>query len=245
MRYLPQYVCVVVLCITASVFAADTPDTWKPVPVVVSVNESGVPSDAIVLFNGTNTDAWCSAKSPNAPAPWKIVDGALVVVPQSGDICTKIALKDVQLHIEFREPAEVKGSSQGRGNSGVIFMGRYELQVLDSHDNPTYVKGQAGSVYNQHAPLVNASKKPGEWQKYDVVWIAPRFAADGSLMKPARITVFHNGVIVQHDFTVIGPTHMSKPVYTVHAESLPLKLQDHHNPVAFRNIWVRLLDKTE
>jgi hypothetical protein len=243
-RFIPRYLFVLTLLVSCA-FASELPDTWKPVPAVITVSDTGIPSDAIVLFDGSNKDAWCSAKSPSEPAPWRIEDGALVVVPNSGDIITKLPLKDVQLHIEFREPVEVKGSSQGRGNSGVIFMGLYELQVLDSYNNPTYVKGQAGAVYNQHAPLVNASKKPGEWQRYDVVWIAPRFADDGSLLKLARITVFHNGVLVQHDFAVQGPTSMNKPKYKMHPASLPLKLQDHHNPIAFRNIWVRLLDKTE
>jgi len=245
MKIIPLLIITSVSFISAQSNAAEAPDNFKPVPPVVTVNEKGVPSDAIVLFDGTNLDSWCSIKSPDQPAPWKIVDGALVVSPNSGDICTKKAYKDLQLHIEFREPSEVKGSGQGRGNSGIKFMGLYELQVLDSYNNPTYVNGQAGAVYLEHAPLVNASKKPGEWQIYDAVWIAPRFSPDGVLLKPARMTVFHNGVLVQHDFSLLGTTGMKNPRYTAHPDKLPLKLQDHHNPVAFRNIWIRDLEKTE
>ena len=132
------------------------------------------------------------------------------------------------------------GTDQGRGNSGVLFMGRYELQILDSYENKTYVNGQAASIYKQHAPLANASRRPGEWQTYDVVWVAPRFAADGSLTSPARITVFHNGVLVHHDIELRGPTAFrGTPSYRAHAARLPLELQEHNNRVAFRNIWVR------
>jgi hypothetical protein len=146
----------------------------------------------------------------------------------------------VQLHLEFRTPAKIEGKGQGRGNSGVFFMGRYEVQILDSHDNPTYVNGQAGSIYKQHPPLVNASRPPGEWQTYDIVFVAPRFAADGSLISPARITAFHNGVLVQHNAVLGGPTEYRGPSkYKPHAGKLPLELQDHGNPVAFRNIWAR------
>lgn len=217
-------------------------EVWQPVPPIVAAVPERPPSDAIVLFDGSNLDAW----TVNDPNLWKIEDGAMVVVRQRPTPATNIHSRqgfgDVQLHLEWRTPAEVKGSGQGRGNSGVFFMDHYELQVLDSYQNETYVNGQAASIYKQHAPLVNASRPPGEWQSYDVVFIAPRFNADGSVARPARMTVFHNGVLVQHDVVLRGPTvHRGEPKYVAHAAKLPLRLQDHGNPVAFRNIWVREL----
>jgi hypothetical protein len=229
----------------AAVRAADLPppeatEYWTPVPPVVQAPPGRAPSDAIVLFDGTSMAAW-EALKPESTG-WRIEDGALVVVPKAGDIRTREGFGDVQLHIEFRTPAVVVGNSQGRGNSGVFLMGLYELQVLDSFENPTYVNGQAGSVYKQHPPLVNASRPPGEWQTYDVVFVAPRFAADGSLVSPARMTAFHNGVLVQHDVVLRGPTvWRGEPKYAPHAAALPLQLQDHSNPTAFRNIWIRRL----
>jgi Domain of Unknown Function (DUF1080) len=216
-------------------------EVWKPVPPIVRAPAGGVPSDAIVLFDGRSVDAWLSAKN-DGPVPWKMDDGALVVAPGSGDIRTKASFGDIQLHLEFRSPAPAEGTSQGRGNSGVFFMGLYELQILDSYDNPTYVNGQAGAAYKQTAPLVNASRPPGEWQTYDAVWSAPRFAADGRLLRPARLTLFHNGVLVQNNTAYWGPTmNRGKAAYFPHPARLPLVLQEHHNPVAFRNIWIREL----
>ena len=264
MRRLPLLPC---LFLSVSLHAADVlpppelTEYYTPVPPVVSAPAGGVPSDAIVLFNGTSLDAWEPAKVENPM--WRIEDGAMVVVagkasPEEaarvgatpgrlpdfphGGIRTRQSFGDVQLHLEFRTPAKIEGKGQGRGNSGVFFMGRYEVQVLDSHDNPTYVNGQAGSIYKQQPPLVNASRPPGEWQAYDIVFIAPRFAADGSPASPARITAFHNGVLVQHDTVLTGPTeYRGQPKYAAHAARLPLELQEHGNPVAFRNIWVREL----
>lgn len=223
-------------------------EVWSPVPPEVRASVGTVPSDAIVLFDGTSLDAW----EPVRPGEslWKIDDGAMVVVPKPKpcDLRTKRAFGDVQLHIEWRAPADAKGSGQDRGNSGVFFMGRYEIQILDSYHNSTYVNGQAGAVYKEHAPLVNASSPPGEWQVYDVVFIAPRFDAQGKLLSPARMTAFHNGVLVQHDVVLTGPTpngptyhQATLPPYEAHAAKLPLQLQDHRHPVAFRNIWVREL----
>jgi hypothetical protein len=218
---------------------ADT-EVWAPVPKVVSAPSGGVPSDAIVLLDGRNLDAWESVRG--GTATWKLEDGAMIVTPQSGYHRTRASFGDVQLHLEFRTPAEIKGASQGRGNSGVFLMGLYEVQILDSYENATYVNGQAGAVYKQHIPLVNASRPPGEWQTYDIVFIAPRFGPGGVVDKPARLTVFHNGVLVQHDVEVKGPTgHRGYPTYKPHAAKLPLQLQDHSNPIAFRNIWVREL----
>ena len=223
-------------------------EVWSPVPPVVTAPPGQPPSDAIVLFDGTSLDAW---EPVRADGPrWKIEDGAMVVVPNPRpcDQRTKRAFGDVQLHLEWRAPAEIKGQGQDRGNSGVFFMGLYELQILDSFNNPTYVNGQAGAVYKERAPLVNASRPPGEWQAYDVVFIAPQFGPDGVLLKPARLTAFHNGVLVQHAVALSGPTpngptfHRSTlPPYEAHPAKLPLVLQDHRHPVAFRNIWIREL----
>lgn len=213
-------------------------ELWQPVPPKVDAPAGGVPSDATVLFAGTDTDAW--ETEDGRPIGWKVVDGALVVTPGSGDIRTREAFGDVQLHLEFRTQAKPKGEGQGASNSGVFLMERYELQVLDSYRNTTYVNGQAASVYKQYAPLVNASRPPGEWQSYDVLFTAPRFAADGRVLSPARMTAFHNGVLVQHDVALRGPTvYQGQPKYVAHAAKLPLRLQDHGDPVAFRNIWIR------
>jgi len=218
---------------------AEDTEQWTPVPPVVTAPAGGIPSDAVALFDGRNLDAWVSAKH-DGPAPWKLEDGAMVIVPKSGDIRTKASFGDIQLHLEFREPAKVEGDGQHRGNSGVIFMGLYELQVLDSTNNATYVNGQAGAIYKQAAPLVNASRPPGEWQSYDAVWIAPRFAVDGPLKSPARLTLFHNGILVQDHVALLGPTrNVGAAYYIPHPAKLPLVLQEHNGPVAFRNIWVR------
>lgn len=214
-------------------------EVWTPVPPKVDAPAGGVPGDARVLFAGTDTDAWEKAEG-GGPIGWKVVDGALVVTPGSGDIRTREAFGDVQLHLEFRTLAQPTGEGQGASNSGVFLMERYELQVLDSYRNTTYVNGQAASVYKQYPPLVNASRPPGQWQSYDVVFITPRFAADGRVLAPARMTVLHNGVLVQHDVALRGATvYQGQPEYEAHAAQLPLRLQDHGDAVAFRNIWVR------
>jgi hypothetical protein len=221
---------------------ATATQVWEPVPPIVSAPANAIPSDAVVLFDGRSLDAWESVKTPGAPAPWNIAGDAMVVVPKSGNIRTRAGFGDIQLHLEFRTPAEVKGQGQGRGNSGVFFMGIYELQILDSYENPTYVNGQAGAVYKQYPPLVNASRPPGEWQTFDTIWIAPRFAADGSLISPARLTVFHNGVLIQNNVELKGHTpNRGDPAYRAHPARLPLMLQDHNNFTAFRNVWVREL----
>lgn len=213
-------------------------------PSMVAAPAGEPPSDAMVLFDGRNLEAWESAKNPGRPAPWQIVDGALVFSPEMGDIQTKAAWGDLQLHLEFRISSAITGTGQHRGNSGIFFMGLYELQVLDSYNSRTYVNGQAGAIYKQYAPLVNAARPPGEWQTYDAVWIAPRFGPDGRLRSPARLTVLHNGVLVQYDSVVRGPTaNPGAPSYRPHEARLPLRLQAHKNDtkqaVAYRNIWVR------
>lgn len=246
-----------VLCLAFSGLVSAAPpeaatEVWSPEPPVVATLPAQAPSDAILLFDGSNLDAWEPVRE-NGP-PWQIEAGAMVVVPQPkpSDQRTKRSFGDVQLHLEWRTPADVKGDGQDRGNSGVFFMGRYELQILDSYHNSTYVNGSAGSIYKEHAPLVNASRPPGQWQTYDLVFIAPRFAADGTLRSPARLTAFHNGVLIQHDAVLTGPTpngptfHQSTlPPYAAHAAKLPLVLQDHRHPVAFRNIWIRELNLPE
>jgi hypothetical protein len=215
-------------------------ELWEPVPRSVATGVNGAPpSDAIVLFDGKNLDQWESVKS-GAPQ-WEVTDGHLVVVPGTGNLRTRQAFGDVQLHIEWRTPAVVSGEGQDRGNSGVFLMERYEVQVLDSFENKTYSNGQAASVYKQHIPLVNASRAPGEWQTYDIVFMAPLFDRDGRIRRPATVTVFHNGVLVQNNVTLHGPTeYIGEPLYREHGKAA-LELQDHRSPVAYRNIWIREL----
>ena len=196
------------------------------------------PSDAVVLFDGTSLSSWRA--DDGGPAKWKVENGYVEVVKGAGDVQTEQPFGDCQLHIEWRTPMPAEGDGQERGNSGVFLMGRYELQVLDSFGNKTYPDGQAGALYGQHPPLVNASRPPGQWQTYDVIFQGPRFAADGRLIRAANATVFQNGVLVQNDSKFTGPTaHNARPPYTPHAERLSLKLQDHGNPVRYRNIWIR------
>ena len=220
-------------------------EVWVNVPLVTpGQSNADAPSDATILYNGNGLGAF--QKKDGSPAGWKIdADGAITDIKGAGDLITKEAFGNCQLHIEFREPAEVKSSGQGRGNSGVYIMGKYEIQVLDSYNNPTYSNGQAGAVYKQHVPLVNASRKPGEWQSYDIIFTAPLFKENGDLESPARVTVFHNGVLIQNNVTILGPTDwVMKPVYKKHASKLPLMLQDHGddgNPISYRNIWIRNL----
>ena len=216
-------------------------DMERPVPAVVTPGATNAepPSDAIVLFDGKNLDQWVGNK--NKPAQWKVENGYMEVT-KTGAIRTKKSFGSCQLHIEWASPKEVKGSSQGRGNSGVFLMGKYETQVLDSYNNRTYADGQAGSVYGQNPPLVNAARKPGEWQTYDIIFHRPIFK-DGKCIKPATITTFHNGVLVQDNFQIWGPTtHKRVAKYGApHPDKLPISLQDHGNPTRFRNIWIREL----
>jgi hypothetical protein len=216
-------------------------EVHEPVPPVVTPGlNNGPPSDAIVLFDGTDLSKW--EKSDGSAAQWKVENDYMTVVPGTGGIQTKLGFGDVQLHLEWRSPEIVKGEGQGRGNSGVFMMGRYEIQVLDSYDNYTYPNGQAASIYKQTIPLVNASKKPGEWQTYDIIFTAPRFNENGRVSHPARITVIHNGVLVQNNVEIWGTTqYIGLPTYTKHADKLPLGLQDHSDLVSFRNIWIREL----
>jgi len=219
-----------------------TTEVWKPEPQVISAgkNSGDAPSDAIILFNGTNADNW-QHKNASA-AKWTVSENALTVKSGSGNVETKQKFGDCQLHIEWRTPAEVKGEGQGRGNSGIFFMGRYEVQILDSYDNKTYSNGQAGSVYKQHIPLVNACKPPGEWQSYDIIFTAPRFGDKGNIIEPARVTVIQNGVLIQNNVSIWGGTaFIGLPTYEKHGAKESLELQDHGNPTSFRNIWIREL----
>ena len=217
-------------------------EIWTPVPSVVKPGATAqdAPSDAIVLFNGKDFSAWTGRDGK--PVSWTLADGAMTVKPGSGTISTKQGFGDCQLHIEWRTPSVVKGEGQGRGNSGIFLMGKYELQVLDSYNNLTYSNGQAASIYKQLIPLANASRSPGEWQTYDVIFIAPRFTPDGKLQSQARITVIHNGVLVQNNAAIWGGTeYIGIAEYKPHSMKEPIILQDHGDLVSFRNIWIREL----
>jgi hypothetical protein len=226
-------------------------EVWEPVPPVVTpgATNSEPPSDAVILFDGKDLDQWVSVKD-KSPAGWKVADGVITVVKSAGNIETKRSFKNYQLHLEWRIPADVTGTDQARGNSGLFLAstgagdGGYELQILDSYNNKTYVNGQAGSIYKQGIPLANAMRKPGEWQTYDVVWTAPTFNADGTVKTPAYVTAFHNGVLVQNHFELKGETvYIGKPEYKKY-ETAPIKLQAHGDPsppISFKNIWVREL----
>jgi hypothetical protein len=215
------------------------PKTAPPI-VTPGRTNSDPPSDAIVLFDGKDLSHWRSADG--GPAKWLVRDGYVEVAPGTGEIATADKFGDVQLHIEWATPGVVKGDGQERGNSGVFLMGHYEIQVLDSYQNETYYHGQAGSVYKQYAPLVNASRKPGEWQAYDIIFHAPRFDDQGKVTDRARVTVLHNGVLIQNNVEIYGNTYHDRPaLYTAHAPEESLRLQDHGNPVRYRNIWIRRL----
>jgi hypothetical protein len=220
-------------------------DAARPQPrkVEAGATPGAPPADAVVLFDGTDSSKFVHMRQGQAvPAEWAVRDGYMEVVPRTGSIVTRDRFGDIQLHLEFMSPDPPNGASQDRGNSGVILMGRYEVQVLDSYDNVTYADGQAASIYGEYPPLVNAARKPGEWQTYDIVFEAPRFNGQ-TLVAPAYVTVFWNGVIVHNRRPIMGSTSATRTphAYTAHDPELPFTLQDHSHPVRYRNIWVRKL----
>lgn len=214
-------------------------EVWEIQPRVVTPGTSNFnpPSDAIVLFDGKDLSNFTNLNGEKAE--WTVKDGAFTV--GKGDIKTKQLFGDIQLHIEWKSPEKIEGEGQGRGNSGIFLCEQYEVQVLDNYNNKTYGNGQAGSIYKQYPPLVNACKKPNEWQTYDIVFIMPRLNKEGRMIEPAKITVFHNGILIQNNVSLLGVTeYIGLPTYK-NAEKASIKLQDHGNPVSFRNIWVREL----
>ncbi len=222
-------------------------DRNRPLPPVVTPGTPSTqdmvgtpPSDATVLFDGKDWSKWVQAD--NSPAKWRVANGYGEVVKSTGSIQTKQAFGDCQLHVEFAEPSPPVGEDQDRGNSGVFLMNEYEIQVLDSYQSKTYADGSAAAVYGQYPPLVNASRPPGQWQTYDIVFHGPRFDSAGKLVKTARVTVLHNGVLVQDNVELTGPTaHKQRPPYVAGPDKKPLGLQDHGHPVRYRNIWIREL----
>ena len=226
-----------------------THDLDRPAPAVVDPGSASTedspghaPSDAIVLFDGKDLSAW--AQEDGSPAKWKLGKNYFETVPKSGYLFTRQKFADIQLHVEFSTPSPARGEGQDRGNSGVFLMGLYEIQVLDSFENKTYPDGQAAAVYGQYPPLVNASRRPGQWQSYDLVFHPSHFDKSGKLVRLGRLTVFHNGVLVQDHVQIEGPTVAGEPDKP-HAEKLPLALQDHNHPVRYRNIWLRELAAPE
>jgi hypothetical protein len=211
---------------------------WQEPPVVDPGPPGGPPSDATVLFGGSELSQW------NGGRRWEIADG--VATCRGGSITTKESFGDCQMHVEWASPAQVRGRGQGRGNSGIYLMGQYEIQILDSYDNETYFDGQAGALYKTAPPMVNVSRKPGEWQTYDIIFRAPRFEESGELKEPGYITVLHNGVVIHNHTKILGTTAWTDPpTYTAHPEKAPITIQDHGNPVRFRNIWIREIKPVE
>ena len=221
-------------------------DGTRPQPPVVTPGTESTqekpglpPSDAVILFDGADLSKW--EGKDGGPAQWKVESGCMEVAPKTGNIQTKERIGDCQLHVEWAAPAEVKGESQGRGNSGVFLMGRYEIQVLDCYNNVTYPDGSTAAIYGQRPPLVNACRKPGEWQTYEIVWLAPLFEGE-KVVRPAYVTVIHNGIVVHHHQELIAPTtHRKVLAYEPHPPTGPVMLQDHGDLVRYRNIWYRPL----
>jgi hypothetical protein len=225
-------------------------EVWKPVPAMVTPGKTSAdaPSDAVILFNGKDLSQWVSTADTLKPAGWQVQKGVITVNKKAGDIQTKTSFTDYQLHLEWKVPKNITGKGQARGNSGIFLAalpdGGYELQIMDSYHNETYVNGQAGSLYKQHSPLVNPIRPPGEWQVYDVIWTAPRFNVDGTVKTPGRVTAFFNGVVVQNNAELKGTTEYIGQPRTVSHGPLPIRLQAHGDPsepISFRNIWLRNL----
>lgn len=258
LRYKTLLLCLILLAPAFALRAQQAPkpkpqdtEVWTPEPKVVTpgATAGAAPSDAIVLFDGTSLDEWVLTRD-KSPATWTVADGVMTVNKKAGNIETKRRFRNYQLHLEWQVPADIGGDGQSRGNSGLFLASTgggdagYELQMLDSFNNKTYVNGQAGSIYKQAIPLANAMRKPGEWQVYDVVWTAPTFNADGTVKTLAAVTVFHNGVLIQNNFSLKGETlYIGPPAYKAF-DSAPIKLQSHNDPskpISFRNIWLREL----
>jgi hypothetical protein len=221
-------------------------DPERPLPAVVDPGPAGpptpAPSDAVILFSGTDLSQWTNAKGGDPG--WKIKNGSVEVVKKAGSILTKKEFGDCQLHVEWAAPLPASGKSQGRGNSGVFLMNTYEVQILDCFENITYADGMTSALYGQFPPRVNACRSPGEWQTFDILFFRPHFDAQGKVIEPARMTVFFNGLMVHHNRALIGPTTWKvRTPYSAHADRLPVSLQDHGNPVRYRNIWIRDLEK--
>jgi hypothetical protein len=243
-----------VACAQAQQAKPEDTEVYEPVPkaVVATPNLAPPPADAVVLFNGKDLSEWVTTEDRNAPAKWKVGGGILTVDKTAGNIETKKSFTNYQLHLEWRVPANISGTGQARGNSGLFLasIGKgdlgYELQILDSYNNKTYVNGMAGSIYKQRIPLANPCRKPGEWQSYDVMWLAPTFKADGTVATPARVTVVFNGIVVQNNVELAGPTQYIGPAaYRQAHGASPIKLQSHGDksePDSFRNIWIRELE---
>jgi hypothetical protein len=228
-------------CVRAQITDPKATEVWEPEPRIVTPGEtnSAPPSDAIILFDGSDLDAW--QHGDGSVVKWIVEDGIATVKPRTGAIKTKEQFGDCQLHLEWRAPSVIEGEGQGRGNSGVFLQERYEVQVLDSYNNRTYSNGQAGSIYKQSMPLVNAMRAPGEWQTYDIIYQAPRFNEDGIKVSAATVTVIHNGVLIQNNTEIKGTTeYIGLPKNIAHGDG-SIILQDHSNPVSYRNIWVRRL----
>ncbi len=252
MKYSPQFfaalVCVAILGmlpLQAVQAQWKVHDLNRPKPEIVTppaqVLPVPPPPDAVVLFDGSDLSGW--EATDGSPTKWVIKDGNMESVAGAGYIQSKAAFGDMHLHVEWAAPVPVMGNSQGRGNSGVFLMSYYEVQVLDSYDNPTYADGQAGAIYGQYPPLVNATRPPGEWQSYDIFWHRPHFGTGGNVISPARVTVIHNGIMIQDNVELWGPTEwLQYRPYEQHADRLPIRFQDHGNPVLYRNVWVRDLE---
>ena len=245
--------CLSIVKIKAQQAKHEATEYYAPVPSVVTPGKAynDAPSDAIILFNGNNLDKWVMTDDSTKPAEWIVKNDVFTVNKKSGNIQTKQSFLNYQLHMEWKIPKDITGEGQARGNSGLFLssIGKgdagYELQILDSYNNPTYVNGQAGSIYKQYAPLVNANLPPGEWQTYDVLWTAPLFNTDGSLLSAAYVTVFFNGIMIQNNVALPGPTrYVGLPSYEKPHGAAPIKLQAHGDksePISFRNIWIREL----
>jgi len=252
-QFLLSFICIAASCSCVNAQQKARPEdteVWKPVPAVVTPGKTSAdaPSDAVILFNGKDLSQWVSTSDTTKPAEWLVQKGVITVNKKAGDIQTKASFTDYQLHLEWKVPKNITGKGQARGNSGIFLAalpdGGYELQIMDSYHNETYVNGQAGSLYKQHPPLVNPIRPPGEWQVYDVIWTAPRFNADGTVKSAGKVTAFFNGVVVQNNAELKGTTEYIGQPRTVSHGPLPIRLQAHGDPsepISFRNIWLRNL----